>query len=593
MRNAQEAVDLIREMVKAGQVELLGGGYYEPVLTQIPEKDRLAQLDLMNEFLRDTFDCKPKGLWLAERVWEPHLAGLLQRAGYQYTLLDEEHFHYAGITNIHGYYVTEDGGQKLNLFPVDKTLRYYIPFKSLNELQDYFQKILNSGQDTAIIADDGEKFGLWPGTNKWVYEDGWLKSFLQFIGSCQLEVMTFSQYLDRKPPLGRVYIPPASYEEMMEWVLNPEDQKEFIQLKNSLPEKSRRFLRGGQYRDFSLKYPESHQLRCRQLQVSAEVSQSQDLEARQDLYQAQCNDAYWHGVFGGLYLPHLRRAVYEKLISAELKLPFLSGWEWFDFDLDGQDEYLLKTPSFFLWVKPETGGGITEIDDRFHGLNLSDVLSRRQEFYHLYTASKGEGSETRSIHELDRRLPEEAENWLTFDNYRRLSFLERFLAPDIKRENYENLYYQQPGNFIEQPFSASIEEDSLVLKRQAEVELPPGPARIRLTKRIRAGLKALLFVYEIENLEDTEIDLTLTSEWNLAFFEQGYQLGANRVEFFDGRLSLEAPEAEAIWDFRIRTVSQSERDFEIITQGLSFHPVWRLKMLSGERKVLFMVLGHH
>lgn len=593
MSQAREAVDLIRSMVESGQVELLGGGYYEPILTQIPEKDRLAQLNLMNEFLVDTFGCKPKGLWLAERVWEPHLASLLHQAGFKYTLLDEQHFNYAGVTNIHGYYLTEDQGLKLSLFPIDKTLRYHIPFRPLTELQDYFQKLQNSGRDTAIIGDDGEKFGLWPGTNKWVYEDGWLKSFLEFIESGPVEMITFSQYLESRPSLGQIYIPPASYEEMMEWVLSPEDQKEYLELKSYLPEKARRFLRGGLYRDFSLKYPESHHLRCRQLQVSAEVSQSHDPEAKKNLYQAQCNDAYWHGIFGGLYLPHLRRAVYQKLISAELKIPFVGGWEKFDFDLDGQDEYQLKTPSFFLWVKPGSGGGITEIDDRYHGINLSDVLTKRQEFYHLYATSSNEGSEARSIHEISRQLPAEAKPWLTFDNYRRLSFLERFLPQDIKREQYENIYYQQTGDFIEQPYTAFLEEDSLVIKRQAEVILPSGLAKIGLTKRIRAGLKALLFVYEIENLGDSEIDLTLTSEWNLAFFEQDYQLGRNQVKFFDGRLSLEAPEAEAIWDFRVRTVSQSEKDYEVITQGISFHPVWRLKMTSGEKQVLFMTLGHH
>jgi len=31
------------------------------------------------------------------------------------------------------------------------------------------------------------------------------------------------------------------------------------------------------------------------------------LEMVDELYIAQANDAYWHGLFGGLYLPHLRR----------------------------------------------------------------------------------------------------------------------------------------------------------------------------------------------------------------------------------------------------------------------------------------------
>lgn len=592
MKERKDCLDLIKKMVNSGQLELLGGGYYEPVLTQIPERDRLAQLKLMTEFLEATFGVRPKGLWLTERVWEPHLAGLLHRAGFRYTLLDEEHFRYAGIKNIHGYYITEDEGLTLNVFPIDKTLRYYIPFRSLSELRSYFEKIMNEGRDVAIIGDDGEKFGLWPGTDQWVYQEGWLERFLEFLEKQSVEMMTFGQYLDHRAPLGRVYLPPASYEEMMEWVLEPEEQREFIQLKNSLPPATRRFLRGGLYRDFSLKYPESHHLRCRQLQVSAEVSQSHNQEARQDLYQAQCNDAYWHGVFGGLYLPHLRRAVYEKLISAELKIPFVSGWEKFDFDLDGRDEYILKTPSFFLWIKPEAGGGVTEIDDRHQVLNLTDVLTRRPEFYHLYTTNQEANQEGRSIHELSRALPPEAQKWLKFDNYRRLSFLERVLPLGLSQKEYEESYFCEPGAFIEKAFVAWLEDDLLVMERQAEVRLAPGFVQLRLRKSIKPGLGALLFVYEIENLTSQEVELTLTSEWNLAFFENEFRTGTNQVEFRGGELVLKIPESQEIWVFPIKTVSQSEKDYEIITQGHSFHPVWRLKLAAREKRLLYLILQH-
>ncbi|MGB9905815.1 MAG: alpha-amylase/4-alpha-glucanotransferase domain-containing protein, partial [Candidatus Saccharicenans sp.] len=114
--------------------------------------------------------------------------------------------------------------------------------------------------------------------------------------------------------------------------------------------------------------------------------------------------------------------------------------------------------------------------------------------------------------------------------------------------------------------------------------------QLGLRKRIRAGRKALLFVYEIENLEDKALDLTFTSEWNLAFFEQEFRLEGRRVEFYRGQLLLEAPEAEAIWVFPLKTVSQSERDFEVITQGHSFHFVWRLSLAGREKKLTFLTL---
>ena len=43
-------------------------------------------------------------------------------------------------------------------------------------------------------------------------------------------------------------------------------------------------------------------------------------KALDHIWQAQCNCAYWHGVFGGLYLPHLRFGLYRNLIQAQAKL---------------------------------------------------------------------------------------------------------------------------------------------------------------------------------------------------------------------------------------------------------------------------------
>ena len=39
--------------------------------------------------------------------------------------------------------------------------------------------------------------------------------------------------------------------------------------------------------------------------------------AREALYRGQCNCPYWHGAFGGIYLPHLRHAIYNQLIACD------------------------------------------------------------------------------------------------------------------------------------------------------------------------------------------------------------------------------------------------------------------------------------
>ncbi len=115
---------------------------------------------------------------LAERVWEPHLASLLRDAGLDYTLLDDTHFVYAGLDRegLRGYYLTEDQGRTLAVFPIDKGLRYLIPFNEPSAAIDYLRQLAERSPGSAVtLGDDGEKFGMWPGTYKWVYEERYLE----------------------------------------------------------------------------------------------------------------------------------------------------------------------------------------------------------------------------------------------------------------------------------------------------------------------------------------------------------------------------------------------------------------------------------
>jgi len=82
---------------RARQVELLGGGYYEPVLASLPERDRVGQLRKMADEIQRITGRRPRGAWLAERVWEPDLPTALVEGGYGWTILDDNHFRAAAI----------------------------------------------------------------------------------------------------------------------------------------------------------------------------------------------------------------------------------------------------------------------------------------------------------------------------------------------------------------------------------------------------------------------------------------------------------------------------------------------------------------
>ena len=107
-------------MPNAGQVEIMGGGYYEPVLAVIPESrpHRRIQTDVREDSRRLRL-CPFRELWLAERVWEPSMPTSLKKAGVEYLLVDDFHFIKSGLSRdvLGGYYVTEDQGNMVRVFP--------------------------------------------------------------------------------------------------------------------------------------------------------------------------------------------------------------------------------------------------------------------------------------------------------------------------------------------------------------------------------------------------------------------------------------------------------------------------------------------
>ena len=112
-------------------------------------------------------------------------------------------------------------------------------------------------------------------------------------------------------------------------------------------------------------------------------------EARTQLYRGQCNCGYWHGAFGGIYLPHLRNAVYHSLIAADNLLDRAAGRPetWVDataddFNFDARQEVRLSNDKLIALVLPSRGGRLTELDVRKIQHNLLATLTRQPEAYH-------------------------------------------------------------------------------------------------------------------------------------------------------------------------------------------------------------------
>ena len=397
-------MELLEMMTARGQVEWFGSGEAEPVLAMIPERDRVTQINTLSDRIEQYVGQRPKGAWLTERVWESAVVGSLAKTGIRFVPVDDYHFLCAGTdpNKLDSFYTTEESGNTLDLFPISEQLRYRLPFSPADEAVRYLEELDEKGHRAAIYFDDVEKFGIWPETYDWVYERGWLTQFVEgVLRSPRIRTQSYADYHAANPTRGVVYLPTTSYIEMNEWTLPAPVAHDYAALVHAQKdagtfEKHKAFLRGGIWRNFLSRYPESNWMQKRMLGLSSRLDAlpaAQHTPALQQmLHHAQANDAYWHGLFGGLYLPHLRRAIWNNLIELEGALDRiapLAAQPPRDLDLDGRKEFVLRSPEALAIAREDGDACVIEFSSFGLKHNFGDTLKRYAEGYHGKLAQPG------------------------------------------------------------------------------------------------------------------------------------------------------------------------------------------------------------
>ena len=95
-----EYLDRLARLVTSGRIEIIGGPFYEPILTMIPSRDRVGQIRSYTSWLENRLGAYVQGMWMPERVWEQSLTSDIVSAGIKYTVLDDFHFKNAGLTAV-------------------------------------------------------------------------------------------------------------------------------------------------------------------------------------------------------------------------------------------------------------------------------------------------------------------------------------------------------------------------------------------------------------------------------------------------------------------------------------------------------------
>ena len=573
-------------LTKEGTIEWLSGGYYEPVLCSIPSKDRVAQIQKLSLYIQKYMQQKPRGLWLTERVWDNAIISDLKKCGIEYVMVDDYHFLSNGYPKdkMNGYYITNDANSDIKLFPISKKLRYALPFSAPQESLDALLHYASTEPSAAIFFDDAEKFGLWPKTNEWVYGQKWLESFIQnVLQNSAVETLHYSEYIDKSKALGLAYLNGCSYSEMGKWSLPTKLAEAMEDLIKRVGEdfyenEGIALIKGGIWNNFFIKYKESNYLHKRMLYLSAK-QKGFSQETLDCLYRLQTNDAYWHGVFGGFYLPNLRDNAYKYLLKIEKSLP-KNKKEFIDIDKDGFKELKVSTDNLSIVIS-KIGAQMLEFGSLENLFNWQNSIMRRKELYHnkiLHPKNRNNNRQkVATIHNLQRDVKSNFKEMLIYDGYAKNSFIDHICESKLTFEDFKNLTYKEIGDFVNEPFEyngksfireGKIANENALLKKKYRFK----ENKIVLKSKLKSDYAKMAFFAQEFNLHFAHPEkITINGK----FLNDGLELGeCESVTIYDDftqkELLISSSEKWEVFAVPVITVSESEKDYEAITQEISF-----------------------
>lgn len=469
-----EYLMVLEEMSSRRQIELLGGGFYSPILPLIPNSDRLGQIEQMTTFMRKHFGRRPRGCWLAEYAWEPWLASTLQTSGMDYTFLSERQFIDASgdPSSAHSPAITEDLGRCVTVLPV-------IDCGNGPENAEDLSKSLEraEGRAFAALMLPGDRIrDLWNASGL-ESPDLYMEREFSAISRRALEfdMTTPSRYLKACKPDARLYFPGSASERFISASGTPGKTEAKACVRRAI-----------------IRSASASSLHARMMHVHLVIGQLRGDKARkkaaiEELWKAQCGDAYWSARGWGIESPGVREAAYRSLIEAELttrrKGSFATGILRTDMDFDGLKEYIFRGNELNAYVHPR-GAALVELD----------ALKARRNLSNLYVDSQDAGTA------------------------RRACFVDRLYAddpgPGIANAPWAGDLAYFSGHLYDETVPG-VEPPSIAFSRDGMVELGGSNRPLSMVKRFVFARKAVHVSYELRNSSSQPLRAWLAVENNL------------------------------------------------------------------------------
>jgi hypothetical protein len=355
-----ECLMLIENLAARKQVEILGGGFYEPMLHLIPLQDKIGQVELLTTYLRKQFGKRPLGCWLPALAWEQNMVSFLSACGMGYTFLDEDQFKLAGLDGKDLLFpcISEDQGRTMTIFPLSKTLKVEFTRKKVSQALAAMAE--KTGSDGGAVSVFPEM--IYPADGSRSPESA-LHDFFDELSRCEslVNFTTPGKFFRNLQGLKKAYFP------------NSLGASLFPEKNPSPPILPRQFL---------IDFPEANGIYSKMVFTHQLINQlrgdkSRKRTAREELWKAQGCDVFYPSGEYGIGCPPVRKAAYKALIGAERicreRGTFIPSLMNFDFDLDGIGEYLFQDTKINCYIRLQ-GASIFELDYLPRAWNYLDTF---------------------------------------------------------------------------------------------------------------------------------------------------------------------------------------------------------------------------
>lgn len=374
-----EFIELLRELISRKQIEILGGGYYDPAFPLLFPMDRTGQIELLTSEIRSVTGKRPRGINICASIWDYSLTSCFNTCGMDYVLLDEslipeEKQKYVPL-------IMSEKGKTISILPLCQSFKPQPDASAKDFLSGISRKILKSEKSAAASVKESSKIINIQFTHKEfssLLKSGFLDKLEKEISS-ENGLFSFSipqNYIKNNSVKVPVYIASGMSRDIAQWGIEPYHS---VKTDKRYPVT---------IYDFFQIYPQSRALYDRMLYVSMLANQShgdklRKKTAREKLWEAQNGDGFICTSKGAFVSSTYRQQAYKNLMEAEKILrecsDFTESLSACDYTGDGLNEYVCRMKNYFA-VIGLNGGSIRELDVFQNSGNFADNLNRVKEF---------------------------------------------------------------------------------------------------------------------------------------------------------------------------------------------------------------------